>query len=209
MRLFGILVSAVVLLGAAEAAAQSTASAGYDPQGRLSCVQRQVAGGTRTTSYPYDAAGNRTSVATATNGTCSSTDGTPPTPPSGGAGAITVTNPAYSLSSGATDTRGASALGSTTISGGSLAVVGALTQGSSGSCGSASVSSGSVVYTAPTLSSGGSPVVCRVSYALRHTPSQAQRTGEITYTISPPGGGGGAPDDPPGGECPPGNEICI
>lgn len=209
MRLFGALVSAVVLFGAVDASAQSTATAGYDPQGRLSCVQRQVAGGTRTTSYPYDVAGNRTSVATATNGTCSSTDGTPPTPPAGGAGAITVTNPSYPLNSGAIDTAEASALGSTTISGGSLAVVGALTQGSSGSCGSVSVSGGDVVYTAPTLTSGGSPVVCRVSYALRHTPSLAQRTGEITYTISPPGGGGGPPDDPPGGECPPGQEICI
>lgn len=211
MRLVVVAFCAIALIGSVDASAQSLAGAGYDAQGRLICVQRQVAGGTRTTTYAYDVAGNRTVVGTSTNGSCGSATGTPPTPPTGGAGAISVTNPAYTIGSGATDTRAPAALGSTSISGGSLAAVSALTQGSSGTCGSASINSGNVVYIAPTLTSGGSPVVCRVSYALRHTPSQAQRTGEITYTITPPsgGGGGGDPEDPPGGECPPGQEICI
>ena len=201
--------AAFVWSGAASASAQQIAGAGYDAQGRLICVQRQVDGGTRTTTYSYDVAGNRTIVGTSSTGSCGSSTGTPPTPPTGGSGAINVTNPAYTISSGATHTREPSDLGSTTISGGSLAAVGALTQGTSGTCGSVSISGVNVVYVAPTLTTGGSPVVCRVSYALRHTPSQAQRTGEITYTINPPAGGGGdPPDDPPGEECPPNEPVC-
>lgn len=200
---------ALVALGALAAAetamGQSTATAGYDAQGRLQCVRRQ-ASQTGTTTYDYDLAGNRTAVATTSPGSCPSEAGAPPTPPQF-QGAINLTNPSDTVYSQAVDVTAVSALGSSSTPG-TLSLVGAMTHGTTGSCGTVSFTATQVTYNAPVVT--GSPAVCRVSYALRHSANGAQQTGQITYTITAQQGGGGEdpPLDPPE-DCPPHLEYCT
>ena len=194
---------------APSAPAQST-TAGYDSLGRLKCVKYPSG---RVTTYSYDDAGNRTSVTTASSGTCTST--TPPAnapvapqappPPPPPAITLTANSPTNTISSRGVSTFQASALGYSSDSA-TLTLHAAVTGGSAAACGSVSKTTTSFTYTAPLVSPQNATLQCWVDYTLKH-PNAQTKTGRATYNINgeptPP------PEEDPGDpppvepECPP------